>query len=708
MAVTVSTHSLTQVSQDIANNQSIVRYLVKITTSGQSHNDNNITTTYYIDGVRYTKTHKLLANTTTTVVDKSVTLTHNNDGTRSTSASFSTPTQISAGTITGSKSLTLDTIPRASQITVNDANIGSSTNIVINKASDGFTTTLWYKTIGDNDWIQIVDKTPNQVYGWTVPTSFYQKIPANQTLYCEFKADTYNGNTYVGTSSIAGATFRATGVPVINSVTLIDENSTTVALTGNNTKMIRYASQVKVTVNASAQNSAWISSIFVNNQQANNNGEVVFYYADTNNFQVAVNDSRGYPSYHIATMDMVDYVPLTLNADIRRNQPTDGKININFSGNYFNGGFGSQNNTLTVQYRYQEVGGSWSNWTNVTATPSGNSYSGSTQLSDMDYSKSFNFEMQAYDKLFTRSITGITVTKGTPVYWWDNDQFDTNVRTNVNNDLGVTGAILANNGVNFLYGHDKYIYWKEGEYGDKFGISPDFNGADNDNKLRIRGAVGDYGTDPNMYDLATISGKDGNGWLKGSLKVDNGMYSADVGQVQNQNVTGTILIKKADVTSDATPNNGVVLEYSAFQGWGGQLYIGDNADQGVYYNGWSNGIRGSWKRLCPEESTTGTDASPFDSISTGSFVSMSWAKLGKVMTINLRLKPNTSTSAGNNAFVGIIKSVYRPLVEVNGASYNGERGMVSNLQTDGTFTVRVVSGTLSSNAEFGIGFTYVI
>ena len=73
MAVTVSTHSLTQVSQDIANNQSIVRYLVKITTSGQSHNDNNITTTYYIDGVRYTKTHKVLANTTTTVVDKSVT-----------------------------------------------------------------------------------------------------------------------------------------------------------------------------------------------------------------------------------------------------------------------------------------------------------------------------------------------------------------------------------------------------------------------------------------------------------------------------------------------------------------------------------------------------------------------------------------------------------------------------------------------------------
>ena len=34
--------------------------------------------------------------------------------------------------------------------------------------------------------------------------------------------------------------------------------------------------------------------------------------------------------------------------------PTDGKIDISFNGNYFNNSFGSQSNTLTVQYRYKE------------------------------------------------------------------------------------------------------------------------------------------------------------------------------------------------------------------------------------------------------------------------------------------------------------------------------------------------------------------
>lgn len=45
------------------------------------------------------------------------------------------------------------------------------------------------------------------------------------------------------------------------------------------------------------------------------------------------------------------------------------------------------------------------------------------------------------------------------------------------------------------------------------------------------------------------------------------------------------------------PNNGVVLEFGSSTSWAGQLYIGDNATQGIYYNGWSNGVRGSWRRL---------------------------------------------------------------------------------------------------------------
>ncbi len=414
--------------------------------------------------------------------------------------------------------ITLETIPRASQIGVLDANIGSSTNITINKAVSSFTTTLYYKASGQNSFTKIVDKTPNQVYAWTVPTSFYNLIPNSKTISCQFYAETYNGNTLIGTSNTVTATFTATGNPIINSSSAVDTNSTTVALTGNSANMVKYASNVQVSVNVSGQNSASVSSVTVNGSNVSlsgtnpKTGNITFNGATTNSFEIKVTDSRGYQTTTTKTMTMVNYIQLSLNQTIKRNTPTDGKINVNFSGNYYNGSFGSQTNSLTVQYRYKEsTSSSWGSWTNITATTSGNTYSGNTQLSGFDYTKSYNFEIRATDKVRTQTVTGITVTKGTPIYWWDNDEFDVNGTTKLN------GTVQVQNNVNFLNGHDKYVYWKEGSYGDKFGISPNFSGADDSNKLRIRGAVGAINTDPDMYDLMTISGKNGNVWIKGDF-----------------------------------------------------------------------------------------------------------------------------------------------------------------------------------------------
>ena len=66
-------------------------------------------------------------------------------------------------------------------------------------------------------------------------------------------------------------------------------------------------------------------------------------------------------------------------------------------------------------------------------------------------------------------------------------------------------------------GSGSNIYWKENGYGDKFRIIPEFGGTDDSNKLIIQGSVGDAGTDPSLYNLMTISGKNGNLWLKGDI-----------------------------------------------------------------------------------------------------------------------------------------------------------------------------------------------
>lgn len=440
------TMEINETSYSVNNNTSDVSYTLKISPKqkGWDWNASGVTYTVSVNGTQVASgsISKYDGSSTTTIKSASVTgIAHNNDGTKNLSYGFtitdSTSYSFTPGNASASGTLTLTTIPRASQIGVADANIGSSTNITINKNSQSFTTTLYYKASGQSSWTKIVDKTSNQVYAWTVPTSFYSLIPNSKTIKCQFYADTYNGSTLVGTSSTVTATFTATGSPTISSYTLVDTNSTTTALTGDSSKMVRYVSNVKATVTASGQHSATISSIKVNGSTASS-GVVNFNGASTNSFQAIVTDSRGYTTSQTKTMTMVNYVPLTLNATVVRNQPTDEKVNISISGNYFNNSFGSQSNSLTTQYRYKErTSSSWGSWTNISRTVSGNTYSGSIQLSGFDYTKVYDFQVRATDKIQTKSISCITVSKGTPVFNWDEDEFDTNVTLNALNGISM-------------------------------------------------------------------------------------------------------------------------------------------------------------------------------------------------------------------------------------------------------------------------------
>lgn len=86
------------------------------------------------------------------------------------------------------------------------------------------------------------------------------------------------------------------------------------------------------------------------------------------------------------------------------------------------------------------------------------------------------------------------------------------------------------NGALNMFNYNK-IYWKEPGYGDKFTIEPRFSGADDQNYLAIRAAVGDAETDPDTYNIATFSGKSGHFWVKGhvassdSIQATKGFWS---------------------------------------------------------------------------------------------------------------------------------------------------------------------------------------
>lgn len=106
----------------------------------------------------------------------------------------------SSGDCTLSKSITLDTIPRASSVSVGSSSRkpGESQTITISKASSSFTDTVTWSCGSKSG--TIATKSSSTSHSWTVPMELIKQSPnGNQT--CTIKTTTYNGNTVVGSKS---------------------------------------------------------------------------------------------------------------------------------------------------------------------------------------------------------------------------------------------------------------------------------------------------------------------------------------------------------------------------------------------------------------------------------------------------------------------------------------------------------------------------
>lgn len=100
-----------------------------------------------------------------------------------------------------------------------------------------------------------------------------------------------------------------------------------------------------------------------------------------------------------------------------------------------------------------------------------------------------------------------------------------NIENGIANAVEKTGDTMTgdldmqSNSVKF--GNNGNVFWKEPGFGNKFAIKADFSGADDNNKLKIQGAVGGAGTDPNLIDLINISGKTGATTFVGNVSSPN-------------------------------------------------------------------------------------------------------------------------------------------------------------------------------------------
>lgn len=360
-------------------------------------------------------------------------IAHNPDGSkRFTVSGFSGWIYASGNTYASSQTFTLPTIPRASSVSCSTANIGSNATISISRASSSFTHTLSY-AFGDLTGT-IATKTSSTSVSWTIPTTFYAKIPNAKSGTGTITCDTYNGSTKIGskTCSFTATVSESASKPTL-SPTASDSNTTTVALTGDSSKFIKYYSNAAVATGAAARNSATLNSYKITcGAKSLTTTSGTINAVESGSFTFSATDSRGYTTTQTVNKTLIEYIKLT--CSLNAGAPTTaGVATLQISGNYFNGSFGAVANTLTVQYRYKTQGGTYGSWTETTATKSGNTYNATATISGLDYQATYVFQARAIDKLATKN-TNEQTRRTTPVFDWGKNDFK------VNGDFRVTGA----------------------------------------------------------------------------------------------------------------------------------------------------------------------------------------------------------------------------------------------------------------------------
>ncbi len=194
-----------------------------------------------------------------------------------------------------------------------------------------------------------------------------------------------------------------------------DCNPVTLALTGDENKLIRFFSTADCQIQALPRGEAVIVQQKIAGVSVTEN-RVEIPSVETGTFLFQAADSRGYKGEYTAEKELIPYEKLTAVASARRLSPTEDRAEITVSGVCFWGSFGVQENTLQV---FCYVG---STPIELSVTPVQNGYTARGVVEGLSYLHAHNLLVVAYDKLMQAQFP-VLVNAGIPVFDWGKGDF---------------------------------------------------------------------------------------------------------------------------------------------------------------------------------------------------------------------------------------------------------------------------------------------
>lgn len=238
-----------------------------------------------------------------------------------------------------------------------------------------------------------------------------------------------------------------------------DTNSKTIGLTGNSSRLIKYHSKALASMTIDADGAINLDTLVIRNGRENCYGKYSYTFNEvtSDTFTFFATDSQHNEGREIVVVDMVDYIKPT--CSIANSSPdASGYMRLSCSGNYFNGSFGEENNSLTLQYSYTGTDGNNNSgyFTTNNISISDNTYTAYADLYDLDYQAVYTFVITVEDSLETVTSTKSGVTSKPIFHWGKNDfAFEVPVKFNSTGEMNFKGDLRLKGDGN--YGNTLYF-----------------------------------------------------------------------------------------------------------------------------------------------------------------------------------------------------------------------------------------------------------
>lgn len=425
-------------AQSVANNNSVITCTHKLVCkSGFDLRIGTRSNSCTVGGVTQAFTSPSIStpgNATITLGTTKHTVAHNADGTKAVTinSTFNIQATLSGkykASISVSGSITLDTIPRASQPscitwpehTQNVGNFGSTISIHMNRNADVFTHTVRYH-FGSTAATIATGVTTGTT--WTIPLALMDQLPTATQGSGTIFVDTYNGSTLIGTKSCGFTATVPASVKPTCSLTLEDKSG----WDDTYGSPVQGLSRINIKVNTTTAYNSPISAYAISAEGVKyDKAEAttgVLQVAGARTISATVTDKRGRKGTASYTMNVQAYTPPTI-TKLGVNRCNENGTE-NDQGEYirvlFSATVTALNNKNTATYTLRYKKSTDATYTSVTLSALANTYTATnkTHIFKADSNSSYDVELEVKDRHNTTTRTTSASTAFTLMNWGAN------------------------------------------------------------------------------------------------------------------------------------------------------------------------------------------------------------------------------------------------------------------------------------------------